>query len=73
MNDKGAWATLDYANKFEHFWKFDDNVKRIDVRDVSCDEFIERYEKPYLPVVIEGVQVSEMRMMNIFHESVSLF
>lgn len=48
---------MDYANNFDEFWKFDDNCDRIDVKDVNCDEFIERYEKVNKPVVIEGVQV----------------
>ena len=33
-----------------------DTVERINVHDVSPDEFIERWEKPYKPVVIRGVQ-----------------
>lgn len=60
LGDKGAWNALDFANKFEPFWKFEDNVERIDARDVSCDEFIERFEKLNKPVVIEGVQVNCM-------------
>lgn len=48
---------MDYANKFEQFWQFDDNVERIDAREVNCDEFIERFEKINKPVVIEGLQV----------------
>lgn len=49
---------MDYANRFDNFWKFDDNVERIHVKDVNCDEFIELFEKLNKPVVIEGVQVS---------------
>lgn len=58
LSDKSSWTALDYANKFSKIWKFDDNCERISVRDVDCDEFIERYEKPYKPVVIEDIQVS---------------
>ena len=35
-----------------------DTVERIHVKDVSCEEFIEKWEKPYKPVVILGVQDS---------------
>ena len=31
-------------------------MERIHVKDVNNDEFIERFEKPYKPVVIKGVQ-----------------
>lgn len=57
LGDKGAWTAMDYANRFEQFWKFDDNVERINAKDVSCEEFIERFEKINKPVVIEGIQV----------------
>lgn len=57
LNDKGAWTVLDYANDFDKYWKFDDNAERIHVKDVNCDEFIERFEKDYKPVVIRGIQV----------------
>lgn len=58
LGEKGAWTAMDYANRFDNFWKFDDNVERIHVKDVNCDEFIELFEKLNKPVVIEGVQVS---------------
>lgn len=58
LGEKGAWTAMDYANRFDNFWKFDDNVERIHVEDVNCDEFIELFEKLNKPVVIEGVQVS---------------
>lgn len=51
---------MDYANRFDKFWKFDDNVERIHVKDVNCEQFIEHYEKLNKPVVIEGIQVSVM-------------
>lgn len=57
LGDKGAWTVLNYANRFEQFWKFEDNLERIDARDVSCSEFIERFEKPNKPVVITNLQV----------------
>lgn len=58
LNDKGAWTALRYVDNFNDFAKFTDTVDRINVNDVSCDEFIERYEKIYKPVIITGVQVN---------------
>ncbi|CAH0394674.1 unnamed protein product [Bemisia tabaci] len=56
LNDKGAWYQLGYANRFDNFTKVKDNVERIHVKDVSPQAFIEKYEKPYKPVVIQGIQ-----------------
>lgn len=58
LNDRGAWIAHNYIDRFEPLWKFDDNVERINENEVSCEEFIERFEKDYKPVVIEGSQVS---------------
>lgn len=57
LGEKSAWTVLDYANRFDQFWQFDDNIERIHAKDVSCEEFIERFEKINKPVVIEGIQV----------------
>lgn len=46
------WSELGYADNFEPFTQFVDNCERIDATEVDLDEFIERYEKPYKPVVI---------------------
>ncbi|XP_014239137.1 bifunctional arginine demethylase and lysyl-hydroxylase PSR [Trichogramma pretiosum] len=54
--DKIAWTHLNYKKNFAVFWDFQDNVDRIDVNKVSLEEFILRYEKPYIPVIIKGVQ-----------------
>ncbi|MCL4130174.1 UNVERIFIED_CONTAM: hypothetical protein GTU68_008868, partial [Idotea baltica] len=54
--EKGTWTLLDYKNKFDTSIDIvKDGVDRIDVGEVSVQEFIEKYEKPYLPVVIRGV------------------
>lgn len=49
------WTELQYAKNFEPYTQFEDNCERIHA-SVSCEEFIEKYEKPYIPVVITGLQ-----------------
>ncbi|XP_035724829.1 bifunctional arginine demethylase and lysyl-hydroxylase PSR-like [Vespa mandarinia] len=56
LGDKIAWTQHGYSKKFETFWNFQDNVERIDESIVVTEEFIEKYEKPYKPVIIQGVQ-----------------
>lgn len=56
LGDKGAWTSQRYVDRFEDFHKFDDNCERINVNAVSCQEFIDRFEKSYKPVVLDGVQ-----------------
>lgn len=56
MNEKGSWTALRYVDRFDDFKKFTDNVERINAKDIDCQTFIEKYEKPYKPVVIEGLQ-----------------
>lgn len=56
LGDREAWTALQYFDRFDQFKKFTDNAERIHVNDVDCQEFIRKYEKPYLPVVIEGCQ-----------------
>lgn len=54
--EKGVWTKLDYKTKFDSsIEKIKDTAERIHVNDVSVEEFIERYEKPYKPVVIKGI------------------
>lgn len=50
------WHELDYAKNFIEFTKFEDNCERIHASKVDCDEFVEKYEKLYKPVVIQGLQ-----------------
>lgn len=45
-----------YNNNFIQFSKFEDNAERISVGECLPNEFIEKFEKPYKPVVILGVQ-----------------
>ncbi|XP_059619246.1 bifunctional arginine demethylase and lysyl-hydroxylase PSR [Phlebotomus argentipes] len=56
LNDKGAWNQLGYADNFEPFHQFTDNVERITAREVDCQEFIRKFEAPYKPVVVLGLQ-----------------
>lgn len=56
LSDKYAWYAHDYANNFKPFTRVQDNVDRINVDSVSPKEFIEKYERPYKPVVIKGMQ-----------------
>lgn len=58
LNDKGDWFAARYAEKFDEFHNFEDNVDRIHANEIDCDTFIEKYEKPYKPVVIVGLQVN---------------
>lgn len=58
LADKYQWAVLKYASNFEEFLKCNDNVDRIDVNTVSPEEFIDKYEKIYKPVVIKNVQTN---------------
>lgn len=56
--DKVAWTQLGYVNQFDKFRLVEDNIERIDVNQVSPQEFIEKFEKPYKPVVIRGIEDS---------------
>uniref|UniRef100_A0A1B6GZ36 JmjC domain-containing protein n=1 Tax=Cuerna arida TaxID=1464854 RepID=A0A1B6GZ36_9HEMI len=58
LNSKGAWSQIGYTHNFEPFKIVNDNVERIDESSVTPEEFIEKYEKPYLPIVIRGCQES---------------
>lgn len=56
LSDKYAWYAHGYAENFKPFTKVQDNVERINVDIVSPNEFAEKYERPYKPVVIKGIQ-----------------
>ena len=46
-----------YADKFNlDLSKIEDNMERIDARVVSKEEFVARFEKPGIPVVITHAQ-----------------
>ncbi|XP_064477208.1 bifunctional arginine demethylase and lysyl-hydroxylase JMJD6-like isoform X2 [Ornithodoros turicata] len=51
-----GWSRLGYAESFDIDIKsVKDDVERIHVNKVSPEEFVEKYEKIYKPVVIQGV------------------
>lgn len=56
LHDQVAWTAMGFARNFQNFMVVNDVMERIDVNDVSKEQFIELYEKPYKPVVITGVQ-----------------
>nr|CAG4634806.1 EOG090X06UY [Alona affinis] len=56
LSSSTLWVEQNYYKRFEGFTEFHDNVERISVDTVSTEEFIEQYEKPYKPVVIQDVQ-----------------
>lgn len=45
-----------YCDRFDQFTQFPENVERIHAGQVNCQEFIDRFERSYIPVVIEGAQ-----------------
>lgn len=56
LNEKGAWERLQVYKRFHEFTQFEDNCERINETDFSPDEFINKYERLYKPVVICGIQ-----------------
>lgn len=56
LSSSQLWTELNYAKNFEEFQQFEDNVERVHAPDVDLQEFIDRYEKSYTPVVITGLQ-----------------
>lgn len=56
LADKVAWSQHGYSKNFQPFWEFQDNAERVDESTMTMDDFVEKYEKPYKPVIIRGVQ-----------------
>ncbi|KAJ6225030.1 hypothetical protein RDWZM_003575 [Blomia tropicalis] len=52
--DHGGWICMNHCKKF-NIDVHRDNCERIDVNKISPEDFIEKYEKLYKPVVITGV------------------
>ncbi|XP_059473941.1 bifunctional arginine demethylase and lysyl-hydroxylase JMJD6 [Neocloeon triangulifer] len=55
LNHKDSWTEQGYAKRFEEYTVVQDNVERIHHQDFSPQEFIDKYEKVYKPVVICGL------------------
>nr|CAG4643230.1 EOG090X06UY [Ilyocryptus agilis] len=56
LHSTSSWAEQKYYKNFHAFTECNDNVERISVDRFTPEEFIEKYEKPYKPVVIQGAQ-----------------
>nr|CAG4637803.1 EOG090X06UY [Chydorus sphaericus] len=56
LSTSALWVEQGYCKNFIPYTNFTDNVERISVSTTSPQEFIELYEKPYKPVVIQDVQ-----------------
>jgi len=56
LDERVGWTELNYSSSFDLSHRtVKDNVPRIDVNTVSTQEFIDKYERTYTPVVIRGV------------------
>ena len=55
--EKHGWYRCNYYDNLK-LSKSDvkDSVERVDARTISLEEFVERYEKPFKPVVITHLQ-----------------
>ncbi|XP_046437539.1 bifunctional arginine demethylase and lysyl-hydroxylase JMJD6-like [Daphnia pulex] len=56
LHSSAVWVEQGFHKNFKPFTVFTDNVERISVDKISPQEFIERFERPYLPVVILDAQ-----------------
>ena len=56
-SEKNGWSKHEYNRTFDASKsQVKDNVERVDASKVSLDEFREKYEKTYMPVVITHAQ-----------------
>nr|CAG4649359.1 EOG090X06UY [Scapholeberis mucronata] len=56
LSSSAAWVEQGYCNNFKSFTVFNDSVERISIDQVSPQQFIDRFEKLYKPVVILDAQ-----------------
>ncbi|XP_031335911.1 bifunctional arginine demethylase and lysyl-hydroxylase JMJD6 isoform X3 [Photinus pyralis] len=57
LTTKEAWTAQGYLECFQKFWEFTDNCDRIDCTEASYAEFVDKYERPYKPVVLTNAQL----------------
>ena len=56
-NEKHGWRWQEYAKNFDlSLSRIKDDVERVDGRKITPEEFMEKYEKNYAPVVLTNVQ-----------------
>lgn len=56
LSSSHSWSELNYSKNFEHYKQFEDNVERVNAADLDLQQFIDKFEKHYKPVVITGLQ-----------------
>jgi len=57
LSSRDMWVGKGYAANFDLSWNhIKDEIERINESEVSPQEFIDRYERPYKTVVIRGAQ-----------------
>lgn len=56
LSTSSSWKEQDYHKNFNLFEQVTDSVQRISASEVSIEEFIKKYEKPYKPVVLLDTQ-----------------
>lgn len=57
LKDRQSWYKHDYARRFDvSFSSVKDNCPRVDASQISPRDFINKYERHYLPVVITNLQ-----------------
>jgi len=56
LKGEEGWKRLGCARNFDMNYEVKDNVMRVSCKDISHQEFIDKYERPSIPVVLTGCQ-----------------